>query len=78
MIKKFILNRLKEPSTWRGIILLIAGAVGYNLSIEQQAALVTVALALVGAIGMFTPDKLPSIPQGTIDAQGTEKIDGLR
>ncbi len=58
MIKKFLLSRLKEASTWRGIILLVAGCVGYQLNTEQQAVLVTLALAAVGAIGSFVPDKI--------------------
>ena len=77
MIKKFFMNRLAEPSTWRGLILLIAGCMGYTLTTGQATALVTIALAIVGGIGAFTPDKikLPSIPQGTIDPKtGTEKI----
>lgn len=56
MIKSFIVSRLYEASTWRGLILFITGVIGYNLTPEQQAALVTVALAIVGAIAMFTPD----------------------
>ena len=27
----YLINRLKEPSTWRGIILVIAGVFGYHL-----------------------------------------------
>ncbi|MCY0661067.1 hypothetical protein [Klebsiella pneumoniae] len=27
----YLINRLKEPSTWRGIILVIAGVFGYQM-----------------------------------------------
>ncbi len=56
MIKAYILARLAEASTWRGLILFITGLGGLTLSGDQLNASVTVALALVGAIGVFFPD----------------------
>ena len=75
MFKKFIYNRLQEPSTWRGLILLVAGLIGLEFSPTQETATINVVLAIVGAIGAFTPDKVPMIPEGKIDKNGTEKID---
>ena len=48
----YILDRLTENSTWRGIILL-ATAIGLKLDPDQQAAILAAGLALVGAINLF-------------------------
>jgi hypothetical protein len=48
----YILDRLAESSTWRGIT-LIATAAGIVLSPEQSAAICSAGLALVGAINVF-------------------------
>ena len=52
----YILNRLGEASTWRGIILL-ATALGATFSPEQTAAIITFGLGLAGVIGAFFKDK---------------------
>jgi hypothetical protein len=49
------MNRLKQESTWRGIILLIT-AFGVQIAPELQNAIITVGLAIVGAINV-TKDK---------------------
>lgn len=54
-LTKYILERLKEASTWRGIVALIT-AVGVALSPEQVEAIVAAGLAVVGLIGVLTPD----------------------
>jgi hypothetical protein len=52
----YLLERLKEPSTWRGLTALLT-AVGVTLSPEQANALVGAGLALMGVLGVFTQDK---------------------
>ena len=52
----YLLARLKEPSTWRGLAVL-ATAAGVQMSPEQIAAIVPVGLAVAGAIGAFFPDR---------------------
>lgn len=47
---------LGEPSTWRGIALLITAA-GIQLSPDQVAAITSVGLAVTGFIGAFCRDK---------------------
>lgn len=47
-MKQFFLNRLKEPSTWAGLM-LVAGAFGLNLTVEQQYAIQFLGMALMGA-----------------------------
>lgn len=52
---KYLLARLKEPTTWRGLTLL-ATSLGVTISPEQSAGLISVGLAIAGAIGAFVPD----------------------
>lgn len=59
---EYILSRLAEPSTWRGII-WIATAFGLALSPDQKEAIATAGMALVGAIGVFTKDKSKPTPE---------------
>ena len=54
-MKQFILNRAREASTWRGLTMILT-AFGIALSPDQQAAIVTAGLAVVGALGAFFPD----------------------
>ena len=55
-MKAYILARAKEPSTWRGLILLLT-ALGIPVAPELANAIVTIGLAAAGAIGIATPDK---------------------
>ena len=52
----YIGDRLKEASTWRGIIAFLTG-VGVTLSPEQQSSIIAGGLALMGLVGAFTTDK---------------------
>jgi hypothetical protein len=54
-MRQYLLDRLKEPSTWRGIVAFVTAA-GLVLSPDQQAAIVAAGLAIIGAIGAFLPD----------------------
>ena len=53
---QFILNRLKEASTWRGLILMVTAA-GVAVSDTQQIAIIAAGIALAGVVGAFLPDK---------------------
>lgn len=55
-MKQYILNRLREPSTWRGIVLLTT-AFGVPLHPELQEAIIATGLAITGLIGVATKDK---------------------
>ena len=55
-MKDYILARIKEPSTWRGIILLLTAA-GLPIAPELADAIISVGLAVAGLIGVATPDK---------------------
>ncbi|MEI6035717.1 MAG: hypothetical protein WCS65_15740 [Verrucomicrobiae bacterium] len=60
-MKDWIFDRLKENSTWRGIIIL-AGLLGAHFQPEQQEAFVGAALAIVALINVFRSQ--PSVPGG--------------
>lgn len=47
---------LKQPSTWRGIILLLFGAMGLSISNSDVEILINAGFVLSGAIGALTKD----------------------
>ena len=51
----FLLDRLQEPSTWRGLIMLVTGF-GITLSPETTAHIVAAGTAMAGLVGVFSPD----------------------
>lgn len=51
----FKLASLREPSTWRGMIML-ATALGVPISPEQSDVILTAGLALAGLVGAFFGD----------------------
>lgn len=55
-MKAYILDRAKEPSTWRGLILVLT-AVGIPVAPALSEAIVTFGLGLAGLIGVVTADK---------------------
>ena len=54
---KYVIQRLAEPSTWRGIVALVTAA-GISLSPEQAAAITAAGLAVIGVVGAFFSDKV--------------------
>lgn len=52
----YIAARLKEPSTYEGLIVL-SGLVGVSLSPEQAEAIITLAGALYGAIKVLKKER---------------------
>lgn len=50
-----IIDFLKYPSTWQGIVALL-GVVGVTLNPDQIAAITTAGVAVVGAIALFFSD----------------------
>ena len=48
----YLLDRLNENSTWRGILLVLT-ALGVSLSPQNQEAITAAGLGLVGAINIF-------------------------
>lgn len=56
VILDWLLARLSENSTWRGLIAL-ATASGVTLNPEQTASITAAGLALIGAINVFRSQK---------------------
>ena len=50
----YLQDRLQEPSTWRGIILLTSSLFGFTLSPDTNEALILLALSLSGTHGIVT------------------------
>jgi hypothetical protein len=59
---KYLLERLKEPSTWRGIVLSLT-SLGVVLNEAQAMAIITAGLAITGLIGVFSPEKKAEVPK---------------
>lgn len=55
-MKNYILDRVKEPSTWRGFVLLLT-AIGVPVAPAMADAIVSAGLALAGLIGVFSSDR---------------------
>jgi hypothetical protein len=55
MIAKFFKNRLKEASTYRGIIVLL-GIFGVSIEPSKGDAIVAACIALYGVLAAFLPD----------------------
>lgn len=55
-MKAYVLERLKEPSTWRGLTLLLT-ALGIPLAPGVSDAIIAAGLGIAGLIGAVMPDK---------------------
>lgn len=55
MLKLYVVNRAKEASTWRGVIMLLT-AVGLKITPEMADAIISVGIAVAGLVGMLLPD----------------------
>lgn len=49
---KFLLERLKEPSTYRGLTVML-GLAGYQLSPEQSNAIMAAVIGIIALIEVF-------------------------
>lgn len=54
--KAYLIAQLQQPSTWRGLVLVIT-AFGVKLAPEMMDAIVFAGLLLAGGIGAAFPDK---------------------
>jgi hypothetical protein len=52
----WLIERLKEPSTWRGLVAILTG-LGVTLQPNQAEAIIAAGLALVGLIEVFRREK---------------------
>ena len=56
----FIVKRAKEPSTWRGLVMLLT-AFGISVNPELVTHIVAAGTGVAGLIGVFAPD--PGTPK---------------
>ena len=54
-MKQYIIDRAREPSTWRGAILFLT-AIGVPVAPQMAEAIVTAGLGIAGLVGILTPD----------------------
>jgi hypothetical protein len=55
-MKQYVLDRAKEASTWRGVILILT-AVGVPVAPAMADSIVAAGLAIAGLVGAAMPDK---------------------
>ena len=55
-MKSYLLERIKEPSTWRGLTLLLT-ALGVPLAPGVSDAIIAAGLGIAGLIGALAPDR---------------------
>ena len=48
----YLIERLSENSTWRGLVMLLT-AVGVQVDPDQSSAIIAAGLAIVGLINVF-------------------------
>mgnify|MGYP001562366716 CR=1 FL=1 len=53
---QFLFERLQEPSTWRGIVLLSTGLGAAN-DPDRAEAIVAIGITIAGFIGVFSKEK---------------------
>lgn len=49
----YIINQLKQPSTWLGLISVVGGAFGWTVSADLTQSIVALGVALAGLIGVI-------------------------
>jgi hypothetical protein len=54
-MKPWVLNQLKQPSTWRGLVWILT-VFGVLLTPEQTEAIVLAGMAVAGLLGVFLND----------------------
>jgi hypothetical protein len=57
-MKDFLINRLRETSTWRSAIWVATSFGVIALKGEQAEAIIALGMALSGGVGLVSPDKL--------------------
>ena len=57
-MRRYLIDRLQEPSTWRGIILFITGF-GVTLSPETATHIIAAGVGTAGLVGVLTEDNKP-------------------
>ena len=61
-MKAWFIRRLKEPSTWAGIVSVATAVGGFTLSEDQRQAVIAAGSALVGLLLLFVKEDQPAAP----------------
>lgn len=61
-MNQYLIDRLKEASTWRGLV-LIATSCGAMISPEQADSIVSIGLLVAGAIAALVAEKPGACPE---------------
>ena len=59
-MKNYILNRLQEASTWRGVIMLVTAA-GVPLNPAYAEHVIALGMAASGLVGVIASDKVKKV-----------------
>jgi hypothetical protein len=54
---RFMLDRAKEPSSWRGLILVLSGALGVAIEPALALHIISAGVSIAGLVGILTADK---------------------
>jgi len=57
-VKNYFINRLRERSTWSGLIWCAVAFGVYQFTPEQEAAVTALGMSLAGAFSVVAPDKI--------------------
>jgi hypothetical protein len=60
-MSNYLLARLAESSTWRGLVMLIT-ALGVKVEPAQMNAIIAAGMAAAGLIAVFMPDRKSPAP----------------
>ena len=56
---RYLLARMQESSTLRGLVLAVAGAVGYDLADTKVVLIIAAGNLVAGLLAVMLPDKVP-------------------
>jgi hypothetical protein len=62
----YILDRLNETSTWRGIVGVLTG-LGVKVRPDLAESIIAAGIALIGVVNIFRKEK--SVPAASVDTQ---------
>ncbi len=79
LTRRIVWRRLSEPSTWAGLVGLVAGLSGITLSDDEQQAYVALGIALAGVLQIFVREASPSqVAKSALNAAEGDTTDGAR
>ena len=57
-MRRYLIDRLQEPSTWQGFVLLLTG-LGITVSPETAGYIIAAGTSTAGLIGVLTKENRP-------------------